>query len=182
MSDANLTDVMIDIETMGINRDAAVIQIGALVFDWQTGMMPPDIFREDVDLMSSIMAGGETDRLTTAWWRQQEGLDQIDPKQIGVVLHALNKWLAQYPTIERVWAKGPTFDLTVLEGYYDRLGIKRPWRYNQPRDTRTVIELARTIGNWIEPTGVDPKHDAAEDCRRQCVQLVSALKYIKISG
>ncbi|EGQ0035136.1 exonuclease, partial [Escherichia albertii] len=61
------THMMIDLETMGKNPDAAVISIGAIFFDPQTGDMGPE-FSKTVDLET---AGGVIDRDTIKWWLKQ---------------------------------------------------------------------------------------------------------------
>ncbi|HHY8354843.1 TPA: 3'-5' exoribonuclease domain-containing protein, partial [Escherichia coli] len=59
--------LMIDIETMGKNPNAAIISIGAIFFDPQTGDMGPE-FSKTIDLDT---AGGVIDRDVIKWWLKQ---------------------------------------------------------------------------------------------------------------
>lgn len=173
-----MDSVMIDLETIGTGPNAAVIQIGAVVFNSRTGYAKPDAFEVDVDLISALMAGGEVDGRTVRWWQDQGGPELKRPKEIRAALHDLASWFKKYPDVERVWAQGPSFDVAILEGYYRRLGIAQPWAYNAARDTRTVYDLAKERG-WSKPEGTQAVHTAVEDCRRQIVCLMSALNVLR---
>lgn len=175
----HVTDsVMIDIESMAVGPNAGLIQVGAIPFDSRTGLVKPDFFEVDVDLISALMAGGEVDGGTVRWWQDLKGPKLKRPKDVRGALHELSTWLKKYPDVKRVWAQGPSFDIAVLEGYYKRLGLPIPWKYNAARDTRTVYDLAREQG-WEKPEGTEPVHTGMEDCRRQIICLMSALKWLR---
>ena len=180
MSDDNTMDsVMIDLETMATGPNAGVIQVGAIPFNSRTGLAKPDLFEVDVDLHSALLLGGEVDASTVQFWRDQGGLQpKRPPKAMRSALTDLARWLGKYPDLKRVWAQGPSFDIAVLEGYYKRLGLPIPWKYNAARDTRTVYDLAREQG-WEKPEGTEPVHTGMEGCRRQIICLMSALKWLR---
>lgn len=173
-----MDSVMIDLETMGTGPNAAVIQIGAIVFNSKTGHAKPDLFEVDVDLISALMAGGEVDGRTVRWWQDQGGPELKRPKEVRVALRDLASWFKKYPDLKRVWAQGPSFDVAILEGYYRRAGIPIPWGYSMPRDTRTVYDLAKERG-WSKPEGTQAVHTSLEDCRRQIICLMSALNVLR---
>lgn len=177
----NADSVMIDIESMGVGPNAGLIQIGAVAFDSKTGRPRDDVFEVDVDLLSALMAGGEVDDPTVRWWREQKGPKLARPKDIRSALSDLTTWLKKFPEVTRVWAQGPSFDIAVLEGYYKRLGLPIPWKYNAARDTRTVYDLAQESG-WEKPRGSEPVHTGMEDCRRQIVCVTSALAFLRDPG
>ena len=64
--------IMIDIEAMGLGPNAAIIQIGAIIFREDDGKIK-DRFDISVDLMSSLNNGGEVDQETVDWWKSQGG-------------------------------------------------------------------------------------------------------------
>lgn len=173
--------IMLDIESLGLGPNAGLIQIGAVAFDSKTGKPRSDEFEVDVDLLSALMAGGEVDDSTVRWWREQKGPKLARPKDIRGALCDLSSWIKKFPGVTRVWAQGPSFDIAVLEGYYKRLGLPIPWKYNAARDTRTVYDLAQETG-WKKPAGSEPVHTGMEDCRRQIVALSSALATIRDRG
>lgn len=181
MNDANA--VMIDLETMATGPNAGVIQIAAWPFNTETGLASVDPFSIDVSLQTCLLDGGEADRRTIEWWREQVQAGVPFPA-VGVpireALDRLRDWFGGQPDEARwnVWAQGPSFDVAILEGYYKRTGSEPPWRYNAARDTRTIYWLARSMG-WEKPPETIAHHEAAEDCRRQIIALTSALEHIR---
>lgn len=175
----DMDSVMIDLETMGTGPNAAVVQIGAIPFNSQTGMVRPDFFLADVDLASSVRLGGLVTEDTRNWWLDQGGFkhDQHPEDLLGAMTR-LGAWMSRFPNLQRVWAQGPSFDVAILEGYYQRAGLEAPWAFNAARDTRTVYDLARERG-WDKPEGTEAKHHALEDCRRQIICLRGALAVLR---
>lgn len=174
-----IDSVMIDLETMGTGPNAAVVQVGAVGFNLETGEVDPDGFLMDVDLMSSLEAGGRIHQATVDWWAEQGGFKPAtaNPAALHTVLYNLRafigdlKWAGdKHP---RVWCQGLSFDCAILEGYAERLKVAEMWPYNKGRDTRTIYDLARTIG-WEKPDGCGPTHQAQEDCLAQIKALLSA--------
>lgn len=179
MNENQIVDsIMIDLETLATGPNAGLIQIGAIAFNSRTGQAKSEPFEVDVDLISALMAGGEVDGSTVRWWQDQGGPNLKRPKEVRAALHELSAWFKKYPDAKRVWAQGPSFDTAVLEGYFRRLGMKQPWSYNAARDTRTVYDLARERG-WQKPEGTEPVHEGLEDCRRQVICLMSALRFLR---
>lgn len=171
--------VMIDVETFGTGPNGALIQIGAVVFDMETGMMCPDSFSVDIDLTTSLMFGGKVDEDTIDWWKEQGGPNIEDPREIHEALSMLSDFFDDFPeAVNRVWAQGPSFDIAILDGFYQRTGIKPPWRHNAARDTRTVYDLAYELG-WTKPEDLEAiTHVGFEDCIRQIKCLLSAYNYL----
>lgn len=175
--------VMVDIESMGVNENAALIQVGAAVFNFNGKPLPPSVnrptFVQDIDLMSSLQAGGIVDQSTVRWWNDRGGFP-ANPKQppvhIRLALGRLADWLGRYPTVKEVWAQGSQFDVAVLQGYFRRLNIECPWTYNAGKDTRTVYALAKRKG-WQKPSG-EPSHNALGDCLDQIATLRSACVFL----
>lgn len=172
--------VMIDWETMGTGPQAAVVQLGAAAFDSKTGETQPNQdFLGDIDLVSSLMLGGYTDRSTVDWWRDRGGFRPVGPtRELRNVLVTFRHWLlTSYPNVTRVWAQGASFDIAIAEGYFRRAKLDCPWAYNAGRDTRTVYDLARERG-WTKPDA-EPAHEARADCRAQIATLMSALRTLR---
>jgi exodeoxyribonuclease VIII len=114
---------------------------------------------------------------TIDWWATQpaavreEAFSEQDRVQLGVALDGLTKivWKAR-----RVWAQGPTYDMTILEHAYKSLNKALPWQYYSVRDSRTVFGL------WPGLEAPPATHNALEDCRRQISMLQDTLKYLNI--
>jgi len=177
--------VMIDLETMATGPNAAVIQVGAVGFNLATGEVEPDGFLMDVDLMSSLEAGGHIHQSTVDWWASLGGFKPacpVTPAALRTVLYDLRAFIGDLKWVmdkhPRIWCQGLSFDCAILEGYAERLKIAELWPYNLGRDTRTIYDLARTFG-WEKPTDCEPTHQAQEDCLVQIKALLSAWGYIQ---
>ena len=62
-------NVMIDLETMGVNNNAAIIAIGAVAFDFEGNLGYH--FYQTITLQSSVENGGIMDASTVLWWMRQ---------------------------------------------------------------------------------------------------------------
>lgn len=172
-----ITDWSLDIETMGTGQRAAVCQIGLVGFDRNTGELGEQICI-DVNVQSCIKLGGEIHANTVHWWAtQKQGFHYANKDDIFPIENALNilsKVITEYTPIP-IWAKGPMFDLSVIEFYCNRLDIQVPWKYNMPRDLRTLQDA-------YEFTGLPPlprkeiTHNALQDAIGQADMICRLLK------
>ncbi|WP_194162338.1 exonuclease, partial [Escherichia coli] len=139
--------LMIDIETMGKNPNAAIISIGAIFFDPQTGDMGPE-FSKTIDLDT---AGGVIDRDVIKWWLKQSREAQsailTDEIPLDDALLQLREFIAENSGefFVQVWGNGANFDNVILRRSYERQGIPCPWHYHNDRDVRTIVELGKAI-------------------------------------
>src|SRR5262245_46357081 len=158
-----MADVMIDLETMGTSRDAAIVSIGAVWFNPYERWIKQPGFYERIDLVSSCETWGVIEPSTVLWWLKQSeearrevyagGRDVID------VLFEFQMWLESQP-IDRVWSHGKEFDIEIVERVFERSFVKTPWKYQQTRDTRTIFDVA-----GIEYKGT--AHHALKDATAQ---------------
>lgn len=163
--------MMVDLETLGSGNDAAIVQIGAVVFD---PFVPGYVMREwkrNVSPESSVIHGGVIDASTVVWWMHQseEARRSVFPIREERRAHlkdpdapvdegiAIDKALRQLSTFyrqgfgnpdpenpqrcEALWAHA-TFDPVVLASAYRRSTIGLPWSHRDVRDLRTIISLA----------------------------------------
>jgi exodeoxyribonuclease VIII len=77
---------------------------------------------------------------------------------------------------KRIWAHGPTYDMTILEHAYKSLNKALPWQYYLVRDSRTVFGL------WPELEAPPATHNALEDCRRQIGMLQNTLAHLGVTA
>ncbi|EHS8136655.1 3'-5' exoribonuclease [Escherichia coli] len=170
--------LMIDIETMGKNPNAAIISIGAIFFDPQTGDMGPE-FSKTIDLDT---AGGVIDRDVIKWWLKQSREAQsailTDEIPLDDALLQLREFIAENSGefFVQVWGNGANFDNVILRRSYERQGIPCPWHYHNDRDVRTIVELGKAI-DFEARTAIPfegERHNALDDARYQA-KYVSAI-------
>ncbi|CAD5376749.1 putative Exodeoxyribonuclease I [Pseudomonas sp. OF001] len=172
----NQTHIVIDLETMGVGTNAAIVSIGAVRIE--RGQHAAGFYRR-VDLASSLAHGGTTDASTISWWLKQspEARGEVDgsehPANLYDVLWSLRDFI-QARDEPRLWGNGATFDLRILGEAYDAFHEGRPWDFRLERDLRTILELypeARDVGEF---EGI--RHHALADACHEAKQLIKAIK------
>lgn len=185
-------DFMLDIETLGTVPGSPILQIGAKGFyrdrpseDWLF-----EHFDVHIDLQSSMDLGlmGITADTLEFWFRQDStlaydvlfnsGRFNRETMSVAEALAALNQWAQEQAEahdageLDRVkwWAKGPDFDMGLLEEAYRLTGIDIPWKYNLKRDLRTVQDITGCPDDSI-PFQNPVEHDAVADVEHQIAVL-----------
>ena len=168
--------VMIDIETLGLAVKSTFTNIGAVMFDPNTGEIG-EKFYQAIDWDSSFAAGRTVDQSVLKWWMSMDddALAEIlqDGEQLRDVLYSFGEWL---PEDAIVWGNGATFDISKLESAYgDMFGKDMiPWEFHAVRDCRTIRDLAEP---WIKVEDISfegIKHHALYDAIHQA-KYVSAM-------
>lgn len=176
---------MLDIETLSTNSNAAIVSIGAVVFDPATGLLA-DEFYSVIDFLDA-QDYGFTDEGTLEWWgRQTEEAKAIFRPESGAIefeqaLGEFSVWLTNMQLSHggqvEMWSNGAGFDLVVLRNGYAAADLPCPWNFWNEFDVRTLVKLGR------EKCGVNPKkdmpfegeaHNALADAKHQA-KYVSAI-------
>lgn len=169
-------DVMVDIETLSTSADAIVIQLAAARFDDER---IHDSFTTPLDPRGQLQKGREWDWNTVLWWVRQDNCFQVWNEalhaDLGVreSLQKFSEWYHDVPVVS-VWAKPPTFDLSILESLYRQYSIAVPWDHRAPRDVRTLMGLVPDSCHVRRGT-----HIALEDVKDQCLSVINAKQYLK---
>lgn len=148
--------VMIDLETLSLQPNAAIIEIAAKEFNPVKEIeVPNNTFHEFVDSTSCAMHGMDFDKATIEWWSQQElplkkHFDTfISDYPIGYALNELTDYLhATAPDGDMMlWSQGADFDIAILRSAYRNvLGKELPVKYRNVRDARTYfLELVKVL-------------------------------------
>ena len=172
-----LTRFMIDIEGLSLQTDSIVAQIACCEFGFdRIGAL--SMFYTKVDVISCEKLGMRADADTVLWWLQQseearaELVSQLNAPALHAALDCLSGYIketANDPDDIEVWAKGPRYDLAVLETGYHLTGLPCPWKYNQWCDVRTALRLFGSES----PNGA---HQALNDCHIQIQALQRAIR------
>jgi len=171
-------DIMIDIETMGTGSNAAILSIGAVIFDIP-GKSLGDSFYVNVGLGSCLAHGLTIDQKTKEWWdnQSQEAKDALNIP-IPVLLPEALKRLSEFMKngTYRVWGNGASFDNVILRNAYKATGIKCPWEYWYEMCFRTLNNLFQ-VKTDIKVDGV--KHNALYDAKVQALRALEIFKVIE---
>lgn len=162
--------IMIDIETMATSPKAAIVQIAAVEFVLETGVIT-SMFAADIDWLA-LDADFDRDVTTAQWWldKSKEGLQLPDGAKVPLesALKGLSAFIG-YTDIDEVemWAKSPRFDCVILQNAYNFYKLPAPWKYKNERCVRTYCAALGSGDSY------KPKHTAVDDCLQQ-IKLVRA--------
>lgn len=178
-------DVVVDVETMSLRKDAAIVSIAAVAFDSAAGFDTTGHSYTGVyvvvSLASSVLAGLHVDDKTVGWWRDADprarGEIESGPSvPVGAALARVFEFIGPG---RRVWGHGSSFDVAVLEQSAAILGIRVPWSYRDVRDTRTLFWIAEERG-WVNPLRLwKTAHVAAIDALAEALAVQSARLFLR---
>lgn len=161
-----MTDIMIDIETMGTKASCVVLTVAAVKFNPSTYDVPFEELYMKLDINQQIMMDRTVDQSTMDWWQEQnetvrlEAFGEDGRVNVEQALTSLSKFISDD---NRIWAQGPTFDIVILESLYQSLNMPVPWKFYNVRDSRTLFAL---IGDFRSKDD-GSLHNALADCKSQ---------------
>lgn len=176
-------DVMLDLETFDNLATTAIVQIGAVVFDRDTGNIIEE-FKADVDPQSCIEVGLTIGVDTIMWWLKQSeearaSITSTPRGRIQEVLANFNSFITRHepdPRKVNVWCHA-TFDFPIMQNAYKAIDKDPPWHYRSARDLRTLTDLAGTNIYAIRRKGT--YHDALSDCKHQIKQFRMCMQALR---
>lgn len=171
-----MTDVMIDIETLGRKPGCVILSIGAVKFDRLTGELGEE-FYEQLSLSDQQANGLHIDIETVKWWMGQSSEAQEVAFNGSAHLPSALSRLKSFCGDSPVWGNGATFDISILEAAWSVTPYNGElFAYNQARDVRTVVDLGRMIGADFKSTSKpELAHDALSDAKWQAVYVAKTI-------
>jgi hypothetical protein len=165
---------MVDIETLGLDRDSAIISIGAVRFDaGRLGLT----FHRQISLESNRDHGRTVDEGTWDWWIDEQGADESFLREGDDLETVLADFAAWYGNAEEVWANAPSFDCEALEHAYAQTEYNEPWAFYEERDVRTV----KNLPGVEEPEFEGTEHNALDDAKHQARLVNRVLGAMEVS-
>jgi exodeoxyribonuclease VIII len=162
---------MIDLETMGLRPNAAIVSIGAVHFDSRDLRSE---FYTAVSLQSCLDHGLTTDQSTIDWWAKQS----VEARMAWQTEHApsltdaltgLTQWLRKIGTDKEIcpWGNGADFDLVLLGSAHRALGVDPLWKYYNHHCYRTM----KNMFTAAEYPRMGTHHNALDDAIHQASHL-----------
>jgi exodeoxyribonuclease VIII len=174
--------LMIDVETLGVNPHAPIMQIGAILFDSYTGAHVQEYCANiEVTDASCERWGLKTDQSTIDFWAGQPveiwESTKIGARPLEVVMPEFFAGLGAIGMVKEtpIWSHA-TFDFPLVNHHLQLVGCK-PLYYRAARDIRTLVALADIdlkSYDWNQKT-----HNALDDCRFQVKYCVDAMAKIR---
>lgn len=184
--------LMTDLETVAMDSNAGLAQVGAVFYNVDTFEIVAQ-FCENTDWRKMVASGDfEKDENTLAWWKRQDKavarsvfLNAKDPKTVA---ESFVKWVKEvsggYPF--ELMSNHILFDLTKIDyflNYYTGEKLTKMTKYNKIEDFATIRNRAK----WKDPdllkeleeeyTQLD-QHNAVADCKWQVHSLACSLSIL----
>lgn len=176
-------DFMIDLETMSLRHNAAIVALGAVQMNLDN-LVLGEKFYATVSLQSSVNYGGHMDPNTILWWFKQSNAARAEISNATLTLpEALilfSKWISVRTPAGKspnIWGNGASFDNVALANAYSACKIERPWTYRGERCYRTLKAMfphvqPEEMSNMVE-------HNALHDAVYQANHLLLIYEHLK---
>lgn len=177
-----MNHLMIDIETLSTQPNAAFCAIGAVFFEPSTGQIGPS-FYETIDPRTSQVRGAHISADTVMWWLRQDKepiseLVNSKSHEIEVMLNFARFIEDASPeTVKKhlkVWCKGGSFDFPIIKSAFERSSLEGvpmlPWNFWNECCFRSLLTIAGTIGYVPHPRR-SVAHNALTDAVYQAEQV-----------
>ena len=166
----------IDMETASINRNAAILTLGAHQFGLPYGT-PAFEFYEKASLASNERRKFDISRETMEWWDKQDPVMRNEvfsgTQDIGQMLESFSNWCTQrFGNLNEIelWSRGADFDCVILQNAYMEIWGEYPFNFRNHMCQRTVSKIIPPhIMSGIPKQ--EMKHHALEDARYQGMVL-----------
>lgn len=166
-------DLMIDIETLATTNDAVIVQIGWVEFNIGTGEL-----RKPQSILIEYAQGQNQRRIdpeTLRWWMKQGTALRVlvsasDRVSLDCAKASVEELCAHK---ERLWAKEPSFDFSILRHAGFNLGS-----FRKERSVRTIMDLGDMIGVPERPFEGVP-HDSGCDAAFQALCMIDVFGAIR---
>ena len=173
------TELMIDLETLGTDNDAAVIAIGAVKWNRQT-LEVGDTFYSTIRVTDAEKYGTKT-QSTMDWWMKQD--DNARAHAFTGVQSSMDiaRNFAQFAAGCRPWGNGSVFDVIISDSLFHAHGIKSPWKFWDISDLRTLVLLAEDLTDFRKKDipFVGLPHHALHDALHETNLAVAAIKALR---
>ncbi len=184
--------IHVDVETLGLTSKCVVTQLGALGVD----MDDPEAERREVEeylpIQPQLTIGRNIDASTLLYWlgpkvteearlrfQRSSGDDMDELTALVQSFHSKITRLIESASYYEVWAKGPQFDINIIESLFSDLGLAPPWSYDRIFDLRTTMNLAGVGKYEIAPRAGLIPHVALHDCKHQQDLLEESMRRLR---
>jgi hypothetical protein len=165
-----MTEVMLDLETLGTSPSSVILSIGAVVFDLQSGAINRvDGFYRRIDWDTD---GRTVDADTIRWWMKQSDAARQEVTRSGTTLYdALILLSGWFPAGGTVWSNGATFDVVIMEHAFNQMKVHIPWKFWDIRDVRTIKDLSARVALEPDTVRIGTAHNAFDDAVYQATYV-----------
>jgi exodeoxyribonuclease VIII len=166
---------MVDIETMDVVPTAAIVSIGAVKFDTNTGELG-ETFKVNLDITEQKKLGLSFSNSTVEWWKEQppEVWKGIRENSVSIT-EGMERFKNFCGKSEFYWGNGAGFDMPIIRNACHVIGMEPWWKYYNLMCYRTLINL-HGLDNKKLSAGREGYHDSVSDAIFQAETLLKIMK------
>jgi hypothetical protein len=177
---------MIDLETVDSGPNAAILSIGACIFDPSSDVLASSFYTR-ISIPDQLANYERAQSANTMkWWEDQtEEARKVFYEPAYDVEYALiqfTKYLTNDYTNDDVcvWGNGVGFDNVILRNLFTASRFPVPWKFYNDRDYRTIKNLLLPR-EYVKPEFVGTPHYAVDDAIHQAKNLQAIFKVLKLT-
>lgn len=186
-SSSDFHHVVIDLETLSLRTDAAIVSIGAVALDKNLEVCGQ--FYCPVEIQSCISHKMRVSASTLRWWLTQD--QEVKKAALNgdiPIFNAIREFVVWLNDGEQwkeaqchVWANGPEFDCAVLINAYFQVfpyyaQETAMWNYRKVQSLRTLWLLNEDLNLGCKYMDNLPKHNALFDAYREAMFVRDVLR------
>ncbi|EAO5288861.1 3'-5' exoribonuclease [Salmonella enterica] len=184
-----MNNVMVDIETTGTAHHSAITSAAASVFNPLTGEICAEKYIKFKWKEDCKICGGKIDADTVEWWMKQSSEARAELITCDRQLSPFDALMRLFDFIRKhcdeipvyVWAKSPSFDLSLIKDAAERCGIPAemiPWKFRNERDVRTIEGIGAQLNIPLPYGKKDVTHHALADVRGQISNVATVMSFL----
>lgn len=168
---SNHINIVLDLETLGLSEDAAILQIGCAVPFFDQYKIPgiDPTFETTISYEVALSSEFAKDHSTLEWWEKQPNSTRLNvfsgQNSYEDALDQFKFWLETIKAkglTPRIWGRGPEFDNRLLEYTLSCYNMGGLWSFRDNHSLRTLEALFPV--NMVEVED-EVKHTALGDAR-----------------
>lgn len=202
-------EIMIDLESFGVDDDALLLQISAISYDSET-LEVYSVYDEILSLNTMSREIKPFEPSTLIFWLKEDNVDVfrkliekgnqpsttygkvMTEKRLATTFH---KWLSDEASESakigqqiNIWGNGISFDIVKINRLFKKFSMSNPLPYFTERDVRTLVDYTCRKLNIDKNTllnicGIDKviQHDALNDVKFQ-ITLVNVCEQVLVKN
>lgn len=189
--DARKLGIMLDLETLDLGPNAAILQVGIIAFPLDDPETEQRRIDQYLPVQPQFALGRTFSWRTLRWWMDQDEKvrnrfvdnDGDDMEELTALVRSIHRKLSDLilavgSNQVEFWAKGPQFDIVNLETLFAACGLTAPWAYDSVMDLRSLMRLAGITTDEVDKSGI-VAHVAVSDCAFQIRCYAEAMKRLR---
>lgn len=175
---------MVDIETLDTKHTAAIVSIGAVIFDPfhldTVESIRKHTYYARVNPEDAVNRGCTMSASTVMWWmglpkHVQDASFKGESVSLLQAMQDVRNFFQDGPVKPNfIWAQDPDFDCKILEHAAERTRERWPFPFYQGRSCRTIYDLAWPNGDKPD-IRVGDHHNALDDAITQALLVQTAI-------